>query len=731
MRPRCTYSDAIGDDGYGSVNNTIRSSSDQDERTLLISPTRTVVFGKKPHLRPYSMTRSTVKVVITGLVCLALIVPCLLETIRMVQPQRLPPVTNKQHSHEVNYENTESVSMLDSLMETVRYVKLFKTYYNNYYSTNPEGQTSVSPKRQQQDNTDDSNDTVDRRDSMSNTLQSTKSRDESNREKMNTIETSTNGIPMPSGVNLGSWLALEDYFYVGSTGAVEVATPDDKIAAVCLPPLHTGSPGPAWQSETDLLTSLIDQIGIAKALQVFHAHRTSFIDFDTDFALLQQLGITNVRVPMSWCLTDYDPSTINITHSYAANETLLLRQQFTCMDPFYQDIHWAAIPKSLIIQLLRACSKYGIQAVFDIHTYPGATSIGTFSGLWPKWPRFWTHGDHPEDLEIDVGRKLFKGTVDWMERLADVDPIAFSAVRGISSMNEPAHLAGLFGSGASSHPTKQSFLPDLPTDIAKSFLHKINQPQSHPNVPNFTIVPDGTHLRVLLWLTDSVKIFRESKLPDLGKEIHVNIHESIFHPSVISIVDGTNNDLALASTQLIASWWASITTPKERSSWSILDMHRYHAWDHDCQGTVDGGSDLGSYVCSDETGRNAILDKCAMWASSIYRKSIDDECGPGAKIVSAEFSAATHHLVKHACNDITTLRATYTKQVHAAQQANVELFWWSFKMPYGGSFRNAWSFQHLMYLLGVVNRPDEPTFDCNQHIPTKDEPMDPIFDTAN
>jgi len=61
-------------------------------------------------------------------------------------------------------------------------------------------------------------------------------------------------MPMPYGVNLGSWLSLEDYFYVGNTGAVEVATPDENTAAVCLPPLHLGQEGaPAWQSETDLL----------------------------------------------------------------------------------------------------------------------------------------------------------------------------------------------------------------------------------------------------------------------------------------------------------------------------------------------------------------------------------------------------------------------------------------------------------------------------------------------
>ena len=64
-------------------------------------------------------------------------------------------------------------------------------------------------------------------------------------------------VPIPTGVNLGSWLSLEDWFYVGPNGAVEVASPDDARAASCLPPLHLdASTGPRWNSETDLLEGL-------------------------------------------------------------------------------------------------------------------------------------------------------------------------------------------------------------------------------------------------------------------------------------------------------------------------------------------------------------------------------------------------------------------------------------------------------------------------------------------
>lgn len=71
------------------------------------------------------------------------------------------------------------------------------------------------------------------------------------------FHTATDSVPIPSGVNLGSWLSLEDWFYVGANGAVEVASPDDAVAASCLPPLHLDeSTGPRWNSETDLLEGL-------------------------------------------------------------------------------------------------------------------------------------------------------------------------------------------------------------------------------------------------------------------------------------------------------------------------------------------------------------------------------------------------------------------------------------------------------------------------------------------
>lgn len=179
---------------------------------------------------------------------------------------------------------------------------------------------------------------------------------------------------LPSGVNLGSWLSLEDYFFAG-LGSVEVATPTNFTAGKCLPPLHIGpSTGPKWNSETDLLYNLWKSTSLANALRVVHAHRTSFVA-DDDLERLSDLGVKNVRVPISWCLTDADPRLLR-----DETEEGELVEKFTCRDPFYDEVYWPAVPKSLLINFLERCDYYGIKAVLDIHTYPGATSIGTFSG---------------------------------------------------------------------------------------------------------------------------------------------------------------------------------------------------------------------------------------------------------------------------------------------------------------------------------------------------------------
>ncbi|KAL3774304.1 hypothetical protein ACHAW5_006966 [Stephanodiscus triporus] len=281
-------------------------------------------------------------------------------------------------------------------------------------------------------------------------------------------------------------------------------------------------------------------------------------------------------------------------------------------------------------------------------------------------------------------------------------------------MNEPAHLAGLFDGAKPILTDRDTFLPPLPPDVASKYLAELNEGLDSQPQLNLTKVPDGNHLRVMMWLRDAIEAFRQSRLPSLGKELHVNVHESLFAP------DAAPN--YFAQMKVFGAWWRASTSAEERMKWAVLDMHHYHAWGGECRGSVEG-SPTGSYACADDEAKAMVFKKCADWPFA-FRGAMESECGKGLRLASAEFSAATHHSVRHACNDVSTLRLMLESQVNMSRLADVELFFWSYKMPYGGAFRNAWSFKHLMYLLGVLPRPDEELFHCGDHVPPPGEPKD-------
>ena len=358
-----------------------------------------------------------------------------------------------------------------------------------------------------------------------------------------------------------------------------------------------------------------------------------------------------------------------------------------------------------------------------MHTYPGGTSIGTFSGVWPRFARFWTHGDGPatDNGAKDVGRDILKNSISWLEHLSIEDPLAFKGLRALSPMNEPAHLAGLFNGPKPVRHDKETFLPSLPDEMATSYLDELNKAK------DVTQVPNGNHLRVFMWLRDAVDAFRNSKLPELGIQLHVNLHESLLPTPILpKYRDRTREELDYGrnpnALSIFGAWWRSTTSSDERKTWAVLDIHHYHAWGDSCSGAAEGPP-TGRYECSDVTARQDVLSKCTQWAS-VYRDTLEKECEPGLLLASAEFSASTHHSVRHACNDVSTLKATYEMQINAARQAKVELFWWVYKMPYGGAFRNAWSLKHLLHLLGVVPEPDDGAFHCGDHVSPHGEPAD-------
>jgi len=568
-------------------------------------------------------------------------------------------------------------------------------------------------------------------------------------------------LPIPNGgVNLASWLSLEDYFFVGRLGAVEVATPtgvpssSTVRAAQCLPPLYnTGGSDDSnnddggWNSETDLFQTLIERRGLPEAIRIFHAFRVSYIDFEEDLARIAQLGIRKVRVPVSWCWTDRDPSKDrrlsqmllnNSSGNLTEHEERTLLDRYACLDPYFakdgQRVLWPAVPRTLVERFLQACSRHGVKAILDLHTYPGGTSIGTFSGVWPRQSLFWKYDRDHDGVAVvgdktnnssseDIGRELFSDFVGWMERLSTDNSDAFNGLGGITPMNEPAHLSGLFGPG-SRNPDVPSYVPPLPADTAQQYLTMLRK-QDGRNSKHQVSVPDGTHLRVLKWQSDALDAFRSSSLPSKGIELVVNVHESIFVQDLVpdDVIGG--GGLHRQAASLFAAWWRGITTARERSTWAVMDMHHYHAWEPSCQGTVDGMGVEGSqgYVCGDAAKTDAVLKRCTGWAST-YRSAFQEQLQDGdgeasAKLVSGEFSTSTHHSVLRSCTDPTTLYKSYMAQIETAEAASVDLFYWAWKMPYGGAFRPAWSFQQFLYMMDrdpSVTVPPDFTYQLDESV---------------
>lgn len=276
-------------------------------------------------------------------------------------------------------------------------------------------------------------------------------------------------------------------------------------------------------------------------------------------------------------------------------------------------------------------------------------------------------------------------------------------------MNEPAHLAGYQEPHGDTN-----FLPLLPKGIEDDYA--AGMAAAIGIITPF--VPEGTALRVFYWFDTALSIFRSSRLPGLGVDFYANIIESI-------LPDKQDQKQKIS---VIAKWWCArtnrhgSTTASERADWAVLDIHHYNAWGANCAGSIDGQD--ASYTCNDAAKRREVLEVCTEFAGD-FRDAVDEACGSttddvgtvaSARLMSGEFAPASFHTVRKSCTDLASLRDSYLAQVTTARPANVDLFYWSYKMPYGGSFREAgWSFTQMMYRFGVLDQPDAPAFPCDNH----------------
>lgn len=302
-------------------------------------------------------------------------------------------------------------------------------------------------------------------------------------------------------------------------------------------------------------------------------------------------------------------------------------------DPFYPDMKFATVPRDWLKEFLFRCSANGLQVLFDLHAFPGGSSDGTYNGVWPSRPAFWRQNAtlNTKVSLQDAGLWVAQALVRWVEELP---PTYRIAVAGVSLMNEPAHMA------AFEH-----------NDPSKDFANE---------------------MQVLNWLAASAEFFRSSSLPTQGMKLYVQIIETAFKD-----FDGT-----------VGPWYNSTFTSDEQRSWAILDRHWYVAWSNGgCDGRTNAG---GAFNCDDnlETIR-AKLRGCINGFTKDFAAKY-----PGKKATS-EFSIGTFEDARFACNDKSVGEVFLEEQLAAFAAADIEPFFWTWRMPHGKVFEPGWSLKHI------------------------------------
>jgi len=207
------------------------------------------------------------------------------------------------------------------------------------------------------------------------------------------------------------------------------------------------------------------------------------------------------------------------------------------------------------------------------------------------------------------------------------------AVKGLTLMNEPAHLS--------------SFAAD-----------KWAQEE-----------------QVLDWLAVAGKQFRHSKLPELGIKLYMNVIETAF-----GNFWGT-----------IPKWWNTTFTAEEQQRWAVMDIHWNTAWGGGgTSGRTVGG---GGYFCDEPLEKiRRVLEN----AVHGHVKGVISNFGDAGLKAISEFSLGTFDEALKACTDPAVLEMFLDIQVKAFQKAAIEPFFWTWRMPYGPVFEPGWSLKHVM-----------------------------------
>jgi len=472
----------------------------------------------------------------------------------------------------------------------------------------------------------------------------------------------------PAGVNLGGVYVLEDWFFSSNQIGHDVATPctfqDTGIASSQIFAQTTEVPDFTWTSETNMIQQFLELGYTDRQIEdLFKSHRANYLrnrmndidNLDRLFSRLRVLGIKQVRLPITWAITyPNHPYTIDPGHGGEPIVVPATTQMTLIQDPFYPNLKWASVPIGEVMQVLKAASHHGVKVLLDIHAYPGGSSDGTYNGIWPLQPEFWNTGLDRNNRPIyqDNFRTIFQNLITWAEGLYRLRDRSYAdGLGGLTAMNEPAHLMGI--------------------------------PQARCSDGSWGI---ASYQDVLDTLALAVADFRRSSLPRHNVELYMNVIETMFPTTM------TGDQIYGA----VGEWWKSITTEKDRRKWAILDIHHYFAWDGRCNAC------LQDHV-KDGLIEQAGFDQMRKCSDDFYltiREKLD--LGSNDRLATSEFSASDNSNTYKSCasgkakpttprNYKSFRNAILQYQIDDAKQAGIDLYFWTWTIPYNDNYQNEWS----------------------------------------
>ncbi|GMI21744.1 hypothetical protein TeGR_g221 [Tetraparma gracilis] len=392
-----------------------------------------------------------------------------------------------------------------------------------------------------------------------------------------------------------------------------VAEMDDTPQGVVMPPLLPDGFGSFWYSEGDLVNQLVDKYGEDFAVDVIEAHRSSYIS-DSDLDAMRAAGITSVRMPVGW---------------WAFIPESLEDEAKVISDPAHPDRKFVTITQAFLKDQIERFESHGLDVLLDIHAFPGGSANGSYNGVYPNEPKFFSSPD------------LMTQGMDIIDSLADFflsfDDATRNGIIGVTLMNEPAHL--------------------LDGDSADTMQ---------------------------VWLKAAIGAWRDKVVTAVATppKMYVNLIETAISPAdMITFMHSAFSD-------------------EELDTWAVLDVHHYFAWDSGHSGCDENSGNTCGYNCStsatseglDEI-KEIVTDGCAtsheFWISE----------GTVPMISCSEYSLATFENSNVACRGDTVLSAMFNAQKQSFEDQGLEAAWfWTWKMPYGGSHEYAWSLKHYLGL---------------------------------